>query len=139
MVLDRMKRLRTVTCMIMCRGRTLILKRAPKVRVNPSLWSPISGRVDGRLPPARQAWEEILEEAGIDRRKLRMVRVGRKYKLHVRELVEVTVYPYLFESMTRRVQLNWENTDYRWVRISDLSRFKLIPKFNLTLRALGLM
>jgi isopentenyldiphosphate isomerase len=125
--------------MIICRGRTLILKRAAKVRVNPSLWSPISGRVDSKLPPARQAWKEIVEEAGMDRQKLRMVRVGRKYKLQVSELVEVTVYPYLFESMTRRVQLNWENTDYRWVRISDLSRFKLIPKFDLTLRALELL
>jgi hypothetical protein len=125
--------------MIMCRGRTLILKRAAKVRVNPNLWSPIAGRVDGRLPPARQACEEILEEAGMERGKLRMVRVGTKYKLQVSDSVEVTVYPYLFESKTRRVQLNWENTDYRWVRISDLSRFKLIPKYDLTLRALELM
>ena len=114
------------------------MKRAAKVRVNPRLWSPISGRVDGRLDPERQAWAEIREEAGIDMGKLRKIHVGRKYKLHVRELTEVIIYPYLFESTTRRVHLNWENTDYRWVRISDLPRFKLIPKFDLTLRALEL-
>jgi hypothetical protein len=114
------------------------LKRAAKVRVNPRLWSPISGRLDGALGSERQAWKEIQEEAGIERRELRLIRAGKKYKLHVRESVEVTVFPYLFESTTRRVRLNWENTDYRWVRIADLGRFKLIPRFDLTLSALGL-
>jgi hypothetical protein len=49
------------------------------------------------------------------------------------------VHPYLFQSKTSRVRLNWENTDFRWVTLAHLARFRLIPKFDLTLRALELL
>ena len=134
-----MKHLRTVTCLIRCRGRILILKRAPTVHVNPYLWSPVTGRVRGRLSPERQAYGEIREETGIERRKLRLVSRGKKYTLQINPSVEVSVQPFLFESKTKRVHLNWENTAYRWVRAAHLPRFRLIPKFDLTLEALELL
>jgi 8-oxo-dGTP pyrophosphatase MutT (NUDIX family) len=134
-----MKHLRTVTCMIECRGRILMLRRAPTVSVNPRLWSPVAGRIDGRLSPKRQAYKEIWEETGIARRHLRLVRSGKRHTLQVNPSVRASVQPFLFQSNTRRVRLNWENTDYRWVKVSDLSRFKLIPKFDLTLKALKLL
>ena len=125
--------------MIRCRGRILILKRASTVHVNPYLWSPVAGRVQGRLSPERQAYKEICEEMGIERRKLRLVRRGKEYTLQINPSVRASVQPFLFESKTRRVRLNWENSDYRWVKVAHLRRFKLIPKLDLTLKALQLL
>jgi len=135
---DSMKYFRTVTCFIKCRGRILILKRAPSVHVNPSLRSPVAGRIRSRVSPEMQAYKEIREETGIERRKLRLVKRGRKYTLQISASVRASVQPFLFESTTIRVRLNWENTDYRWVEAANLSRFRLIPKFDLTLKALEL-
>ena len=133
-----MKHFRTVTCLIECRGRILILKRAPTVYVNPCLWSPVAGRIERRLSPEAQAYKEIQEETGIERRKLRLVRRGKEYTLQINPSVRASVQPFLFESKTRRVRLNWENSDYRWVIAAHLRRFKLIPKLDLTLKALQL-
>jgi ADP-ribose pyrophosphatase YjhB (NUDIX family) len=114
----------------------LILKRAPLVHVNPGLWSPVSGRVERALSPERQALEEIREETGIEGRHLQLIRTGKKFILQVNPSVRASVQPYLFRSRTRRVHLNWENSKFRWVKPTNLSRFKLIPRFDLTLKAL---
>lgn len=115
------------------------MRRAPVVRVNRCLWSPVAGRVEGKLSPERQAYKEIREGTGIDRLHLRLVRSGKKYTLQVNPSVRASVQPFLFQSKTRRVRFNWENTDYRWVKAEYLSRFKLIPRFDLTLEALKLL
>lgn len=94
--------------------------------------------MEGRLSPVNQSFKEIQEETGIARSELRKILVGARYVLRRRDLVKVDVHPVLFESRTRRIKLNWENTGYQWVRIEDLSKFRLIPKFKLTLKALEL-
>jgi 8-oxo-dGTP pyrophosphatase MutT (NUDIX family) len=116
----------------------LLLKRAPTVHVNRRLWSPVAGRVEEKLSPERQAYKEIREETGIRKHQLRLVRRGRKYRLLVNPSVRASVQPFLFQSKTRRVSLNWENTDYRWVEPTNLAKYKLIPRFDLTLKSLKL-
>jgi 8-oxo-dGTP pyrophosphatase MutT (NUDIX family) len=107
--------------------------------MNPGLWSPVAGRVEGRLSPEGQAYKEIYEETGIQKRQLLLVRRGEEYTLKVNPSVQASVQPFLFQSETRRVRLNWENTDCKWVNLAHLFRFKLIPKFHLTLRSLKLL
>lgn len=75
----------------------------------------------------------------MERRQLRLVRRGEKYTLRVNPSVQASVQPFLFQSDTARVRLNWENTDFRWVNPAHLVKFKLIPKFDLTLKALKML
>jgi 8-oxo-dGTP pyrophosphatase MutT (NUDIX family) len=126
---------KTVTCVIRCRGRILLLRRAPTVLVNPDLWSAVTGRVEHGQSFEASAFQEICEETGLERRNLTLVRRGRGFRLRIRRGVVTLVQPFLFDSRTRLVRLNWEHTDSKWVRPVDLHKFRLIPKFNLTLKS----
>jgi 8-oxo-dGTP pyrophosphatase MutT (NUDIX family) len=126
---------KTVTCVIRCRGRILLLKRAPTVLVNPNLWSAVTGRVEHGQSFEASAFKEICEETGLGRRKLTLVRRGKGFRLRIHRGVVTLVQPFLFDSRTRLVRLNWEHTDSKWVRPIDLHKFRLIPKFNLTLKS----
>jgi len=126
---------KTVTCVIRCRGRILLLRRAPTVLVNPNLWSAVTGRVEHGQSFEDSAFQEIREETGLTKRDLTLVRRGKGFRLRIRRGVVTLVQPFLFDSRTRLVRLNWEHTDSKWVRPIDLYKFKLIPKFNLTLKS----
>jgi len=84
------------------------------------------------------AYQEILEETGLRRRQLRLVRRGTAYKLRIGPGIESMVQPFLFESATRRIKLNWEHTESKWIKLADLGSFHLIPRFDLSLQALDL-
>lgn len=114
-------------------------ERAPTVSVNPNLWSAVTGRVEGSESLETLAFQEIREETGLRRKNLRLVRRGRAYEFPIGRGVETLVQPFLFDSGTTRVKLNWEHTDSRWVKPADLWRFSLIPRFDLTLKAVDLM
>lgn len=126
---------KTVTCVVRCRSRILLLRRAPTVLVNPNLWSSVTGRVEHGQSFEASAFQEIHEETGLGRRDLTLVRRGKGFRLQIRRGVVTLVQPFLFDSRTRRVRLNWEHTDSKWVRQVDLHRFRLVPKFNLTLKS----
>jgi hypothetical protein len=38
------------------------------------------------------------------------------------------VHPFLFDVTSRRVRLNWENVEHRWVRPEELERFQTVPR-----------
>ena len=130
---------KTVTCVIRCRGRILLLRRAPTVLVNPDLWSAVTGRVEHGQSFEASAFQEIREETGLERRNLTLVRRGRGFRLRIRRGVVTLVQPFLFDSRTRLVRLNWEHTDSEWVKPVDIHKFRLIPKFNLTLKSVELV
>ena len=127
---------KTVTCVIRCRGKILMLKRAPAVLVNPNLWSAVTGRVEHGQSFEASAFQEIREETGIGKKSLTLVRRGRGFRLQIRRGVVTLVQPFLFDSKTRIIKLNWEHTDSKWVKPVDLHKFRLIPKFNLTLKSI---
>jgi hypothetical protein len=37
------------------------------------------------------------------------------------------VYPFLFEVNTDDIQLNWENTEYRWILPEKIENYKTVP------------
>jgi len=125
--------------MIRCRGSFLLLRRASIVSVNPGLWSPVTGRVEGKLSLEKSAYKEIREETGLRRGGLRLVKKGGRYTLRIKQGVEASVQTFLFETKVRSIKLNWEHVKYRWVKPAQIVRFQLIPKFDLTLKALDLI
>lgn len=115
------------------------MKRASIVSVNPGLWSPVTGRVEGKLSLEKSACKEIREETGLRRGELRLVKKGGRYTLRIKQGVEASVQTFLFETKVRSIKLNWEHINYRWVKLTQLARYQLIPKFDLTLKALDLI
>src|SRR2546422_1627462 len=116
---------RVVTAILRNRGRILIVRRSEKVGTFQGKWSAISGRIEGREDPKRRAIVEVREETGIRAITFR----GAGDPVLARDGTTIyVVHPFLFDTSNRRVRLDWENVEHRWVRPEELERFESVPR-----------
>ncbi|MFQ5761416.1 MAG: NUDIX domain-containing protein [Candidatus Bathyarchaeia archaeon] len=126
-----------VTCFLINDERFLILRRSEKVRTMKGRWAGVSGYVEGEEDIDERAFKEVQEETGIDRSALRLVRRGGKVAAPDSEEADVLwiVHPYLFETSTSNVALNWESDGHRWVHSYELTQFDAVPRLREVLDA----
>ena len=116
-----------VSVILRNRGRILIVRRSQAVGSFRGHWSAISGHLEGREDPKSRAIQEVREETGL--RGLAFRAAGSF--VHARnDSTMYVVHPFLFDVASRRVRLDWENDEYRWVRPEELHRFKTVPRLN---------
>ncbi|MEE9511703.1 MAG: NUDIX hydrolase, partial [Nitrosopumilaceae archaeon] len=48
--------------------------------------------------------------------------VSPQYKNH-----EWEVFPFLFETKNPEIKLNWENSEYNWIKVEDISNYDTVP------------
>ncbi|MCS7140599.1 MAG: NUDIX pyrophosphatase [Candidatus Nitrosocaldus sp.] len=117
-----------VTSFVMHDGRILILRRSGMVRTMRHKWAGVSGYIEEGEDALERAYREIEEETGISRRDLRLVSTGREVEVvdEANDTVWI-VHPYLFESSSDRVRLDWEHDSYLWIRPEELPCFDTVP------------
>jgi predicted aconitase with swiveling domain/8-oxo-dGTP pyrophosphatase MutT (NUDIX family) len=114
-----------VSAVLRNRGRILIVRRSQKVGSFRGRWSAISGHLEGREDPKASAVREVREETGLRGLSLR----ARGGPILARgDSTMYVVHPFLFDVTSRRVRLNWENVEHRWVRPEELERFQTVPR-----------
>ena len=129
--MQKLKIIRTVTCILEHKNKILLLKRSRKSKAYGEVWGGISGYIEGRESPDSRVRKEIVQETGI--KKARLVRSGKILSVLDKDLgIKWLVKPYLFDSITRKVKLNRENTSYKWINLSDIKKYKTVPKFKET-------
>ncbi len=118
-----------VTCFLTNGEKILLLKRSNKVRSMKELWAGISGIIEKDELPIARAKIEIFEEVGLDDEQIRLVKKAEKmrivspqYKNH-----EWEVFPFLFETKNPEIKLNWENSEYNWIKVEDISNYDTVP------------
>ena len=89
-------------------------------------WAGVSGMIEGDERPLHRARTEIREETGIGRRHIILRAASGTVRIRSRGRVW-EVHPFLFDSGTSRVRLNWENSDYRWVRRGEMGEYRTVP------------
>jgi uncharacterized protein len=116
-----------VTTSIIRHGaKVLILKRSDKVGTNKGKWAGVSGYVEAGERPEQTAPREIREELSIE--KFTLVRKGDP--MIIREAGHIwTIYPFLFETDSEDVTIDWEHTEYRWVHPSEVKEYDVVPGF----------
>ena len=123
--LPRVSETRVATAFVRNRGRILVLRRGRTAPTFPGLWSGVSGVIERNERPIRRARTEVREETGI--RNIRLRATGPiVYVRHEHSVIAVS--PFLFDAPSRRVELNWENEEVRWVTPSDLARLETVPR-----------
>lgn len=132
------KKYRTVNCILRSGDRILLLKRSQRVRTNPGLWSGVAGRVEGGVSVEQAALQEIQEELGINAEDVKLVSKGPELHVNV-DQSGVIVVPMIFETNSKDITLNWEHTDYAWVKPNEISRYETVPRFADVLRNLSLI
>ena len=115
-----------VTAVLRNRGRILIVRRSEKVGSFRGRWSAISGHLERREDPKARAVQEVREETGL--RGL-VFRAAGAPILARHDATMYVVHPFLFDVPSRRVRLDWENVEHRWVRPGEeLDRLHTVPR-----------
>ena len=124
-----MRSTKIVTSFIKNNNKLLILKRSDKVKSMKGLWSGISGVIEKNEKPLDRAKIEIFEEVGITENKITLVKSIEKmhvespqYKNH-----EWIISPFLFQTKEIKINLNWENSDFKWIKVDQLKNYQTVP------------
>jgi 8-oxo-dGTP pyrophosphatase MutT (NUDIX family) len=127
-----MRSTRIVTSFIKNNNKILILKRSNKVRSMKGLWSGVSGIIENNEEPVDRAKIEILEEVGIERDKIILVKSMEKMKISSPQYEnhEWMVFPFLFETKETNVKLNWENSEFKWIDLNELENYETVPSLD---------
>lgn len=124
---------RVATAVLTNGGRVLLVRRSVQMDTMPGVWSCVSGVVEGAEAAVDRALAEIGEETGMAPSDVSLLRTGEPLLVDDpaegrRPRAGWEVVPFLFEARSRRVRLNWENSDYAWVRHSGLGAYETVPR-----------
>jgi 8-oxo-dGTP pyrophosphatase MutT (NUDIX family) len=123
---------RIVTSFLRNDEEFLILKRSSKVKSMKGLWAGISGLIENNEEPLKRAEIEIFEEVGIKKKNLKLIKSGESMKIKSVQYDnhEWEIFPFLFDVENPKINLNWENSDYKWIKIEDLQKFDTVPSLD---------
>ncbi|MBU5689191.1 MAG: HAD-IA family hydrolase [Candidatus Aenigmarchaeota archaeon] len=122
---------KSVAAIVKYDGRILLLKRSDKVATYKNQWAVIHGRIEDGESVEKRAELEVKEETGL---KVKFLKKGKMIVFDDRTLgISWHITPVLFEAKDYKVKLNWENTDYIWVKPEEMKKYndylKLFEKF----------
>ncbi|MBU7016425.1 MAG: NUDIX domain-containing protein [Theionarchaea archaeon] len=123
---------KVVTAVLKKDKKILIVKRGHLVNTFIGKWSCISGRVEGS--PLESVLREIKEETGIPEGKVTLLKEGNPV-IARGENLEFEIYPFLFEVKDENIQLNWENTEYKWINPGKITQYRTVPKLKEVIEA----
>lgn len=114
-----------VSAFLRNRGRFLVLRRSERVGSFAGRWSAVSGYIEGREDPRHRALQEIREETGLRGARFRKAAAPLMTRLGATAFV---VHPLLFDVDSRRVRLDWENLECRWIAPDELPMLETVPR-----------
>jgi len=105
----------------------------------PGYWNGISGFLDDHRSLEQKVRDELREELGIAKNKIKSIKLGEIFHQNEPKYKKTwIVHPVLVEVTTNKVRLDWEAQDYRWVAPQEAKKLKLLPGFDTVLDKLAL-
>jgi 8-oxo-dGTP pyrophosphatase MutT (NUDIX family) len=112
-----------VLAAVHCDGQVCIARRSALVTGSNGQWSVVTGYLEPANDPLSQAWTELDEELGLTPPALELRKAPPAVLLtSERSGQRFLVHPFLFESRSRQVKLNWEHDAFEWVAAVQLAR-----------------
>jgi PncC family amidohydrolase len=124
-----------VTCFLEQSKLILLLRRSGRVGTYQRFWAGVSGYIE--TDALDQAFTEIREETGLFNNNIKLVRQGKPLEvidlnLHRKWIV----HPFLFHVLDpQKIMLDWEHTEFTWVKPKELERYKTVPGLAKALKA----
>ena len=127
-----MRSTKIVTSFIRDNEKVLLLKRSNKVKTMKGLWAGISGIIEKNEKPLSRAKIEIFEETGISEDRITLIKEAEEMKVSSPQYEnhEWKIFPFLFETKKPQIKLNWENSEYVWINVDELSNYKTVPSLD---------
>jgi 8-oxo-dGTP pyrophosphatase MutT (NUDIX family) len=124
-----MRSTKIVTSFIRDNEKLLILKRSDKVKSMKGLWAGISGIIEKNEEPLKRAKIEIFEEVGITEDMITLVKTSEEMRINSPQYEnhEWEIFPFLFEAKNPKINLNWENSEFKWINVEELENYETVP------------
>ena len=122
-----------VTSFIKDDDKILILKRSGKVKSMKCLWAGVSGIIEKHdATPLDRAKTEILEETGINENEIELLQSDEQIKIESAQYKDHiwNIFPFLFKTNNPKIKLNWENSDYDWIKPNQIKNYKTVPELD---------
>jgi len=113
--------------------RLLVLHRSDKVSSYQNQFSAISGHIEVGETPEEAGRREVLEETGIQ--DIEIEKTGKPFPVRWENIVYM-VHPILARTKSDKVNLNWENQEFRWIHIDELGKLNTVPRLKEALEEL---
>ena len=120
-----------VTSFIKNDDKILILKRSDKVKSMKCLWAGISGIIEKNdTTPLARAKTEIFEETGINENEIELLKSSEQIKIKSTQYKDHmwNIFQFLFKAKNPKVKLNWENSDYNWIKPNEIKNYETVPE-----------
>jgi len=120
-----------VTSFIKNDDKILILKRSDKVKTMKCLWAGVSGIIEKNdTTPLERAKIEIFEEAGINEKEIELLKSIEQIKIKSAQYKnhEWNIFPFLFSTKNSEIKLNWENSEFKWIKPNDIKNYETVPE-----------
>jgi isopentenyldiphosphate isomerase len=129
-----------LTVFIKYKNRILIFKRSNKVGTYQGKWNTVTGYLDEPKPLIQKIMEEMQEELGIKKDNILSYSLGEPFKFTDPKAKKTwIIHPAKIELKNKPyIKLDWEHTEYKWIKPEELKKFDTVPRLDLSLKK-GLM
>ena len=97
------------------------------------LWSGVSGIIEkDDATPLDRAKTEIFEETGINENEIELLKSVEQIKIESAQYKDHiwNIFPFLFKTNNPKIKLNWENSDYDWIKPNQIKNYKTVPELD---------
>ncbi len=112
----------------------LILKRTKERDFEPEAWETVTGRLDEEESPVEGILREIQEETGLTAEVIMPLDTGFFYR-GGKEFPMVFI-SYYCRYIEGEVKLDWEHTEYKWIKLDDALKLPDLKHFHVMLKNL---
>ena len=125
-----------LTVFIKYKDKILLLKRSNKVGTYKGKWNTVTGYIDEPKPLIKKIIEEISEELGITEDNILSYSIGKPFKFIDAKIKKTwIVHPAKVELKNNPdIKLDWEHSEYRWIKPEELKNFNIVPNLDLSLK-----
>lgn len=112
------------------KDKILLVKRSDKVLTYKGLWSCLAGFVDDEKSMEEKVIFEMKEELGLSEKDIISITEGETYLFIDEDLNREWIrHLFLVEINNPALNLSWEHTEYVWITIDDVKKYKTTPGF----------
>jgi len=116
--------------------KLLLLKRSDKVANYKGKWNVVVGFLDDTKPIREKALEELAEETKITESDIKSIHESPYFELPDKSINKTwLVQPVLvYLKKQPEIILDWEHTEYQWIKPEDLTNYDTVPGLDINLR-----
>lgn len=128
-----------INCVLKFQDKFLVVQRSEKLNLYPGYWNGISGFLDDEKSLVQKVEEELREELGLSKDKVKDVKLGQIFDQEAPEYNKTwIVHPIFVEVATDEIKLDWEAKKYSWATMMEVKKLKLLPGFDRVIDSLKL-